>query len=218
MTTDLPNGQESPLSESQVLTLGAKQSSWRMIECSIPHRLCSNSHVCIDGVVYFVVKTGADLSQRSLVKFDLRYEKLDFVTSLPADMPCLRGCCSFINYEGKVAIPTRASGNTFNVWVIDQAAPKHGWLKLSFSTESWNILSMLRIYGFTHTGEFVLAPKYYSGHFNVILYNTNTKGLRKIKVDVKGDYEFMHGRRTKAVVFSEYIESICKRDSFHSLR
>ncbi|CAH8386771.1 unnamed protein product [Eruca vesicaria subsp. sativa] len=76
MTRNLPNnGHESPFYEYQVLTLGAEQSSWRMIECNIPHRFCSNSHVCIDGAVYYVVKTGADWSQWSLMKFDLRHVK-----------------------------------------------------------------------------------------------------------------------------------------------
>ncbi|KAG2238774.1 hypothetical protein Bca52824_091945 [Brassica carinata] len=84
----IKHGQESARYEYQVLTLGTeKPSSWRMIEYSIPHRYCTNSHVCLDGVVYFVAKTGADWSQRSLMKFDLRYEKLDLLTSLSADFP-----------------------------------------------------------------------------------------------------------------------------------
>ena len=208
MTKNQPDGQESPLSEYQVLTLGAEQSSWRMIECSIPHSFHSSRHVCIDGVVYYAVRTGADLSQRSLTKFDLRYETFDLITCLPADMPSTPR--SLINYEGKVAIrPTNTSGNTFNVWVIDQAAPKHGWLKKSFSIESWRRSPKLRIYGSTHTGEFVLAPRYYSDDFNVIIYNPDTNGLRKIKVEVNGDYEFKLGHyRTRAMVYSEYVESI----------
>ncbi|KAL0728039.1 hypothetical protein Bca4012_024132 [Brassica carinata] len=209
-TRNQPNGQESPLYEYQVLTLvGAEQSSWRKIECSIPYRFCSSAHVCIDGFVYYVARTGADLSQRSLMKFDLKHEKFNLVTSLSADMPRLPRGCSLINYEGKVAIPLNSKGNTFNVWVIDQAAREPGWLKKSFSIESWKSSSKLRIYGSTHTGEFVLAPMYYSDDFNVILYNPNTNGLRKIKVDVKGNYAFKFGRnRTRAMVFPEYVESI----------
>ncbi|KAL0728040.1 hypothetical protein Bca4012_024133 [Brassica carinata] len=154
---------------------------------------------------------GANWSQRSLVKFNLRYEKLDFVTSLSADMRIDLCGYSLINYMGKVAIPSNVSRNAFNVWVIDQAAdPKHGWLKKSFSIdETWESLSNLRIYGYTHTGEFVVAPKYYSDDFSVTLFNPNTNGLRKIKVDVNGDYEFKHGHnRSRAMVYSEYVESI----------
>ncbi|CAF1886268.1 unnamed protein product [Brassica oleracea var. botrytis] len=209
MTKNQPNGQESPLYKYQVFTVGAELSSWRVIECSIPHSFSSCRHVCIDGFVYYAVRTGADLSQRSLMKFDLRYETLDLITSLPADMPSTPRGFSLINYEGKVAIPTNTSGNTFNVWVIDQAAPKHGWLKKSFSIESWRRSPKLRIYGSTHTGEFVLAPRYYSDDFNVIIYNPDTNGLRKIKVEVNGDYEFKLGHyRTRAMVYSEYVESI----------
>ena len=193
--------------EYQVLTLGAdEQSSWRTIECSIPHRYCCNAYVCIDGVVYFVAKTGADLC---LMKFDLRYEKWDLLTRLSSDMSRLGEDCTLINYEGKVAITTtNTSGDTFNVWVIDQAAREPGWLKKSFSIESWKFLSKLSIYGSTHTGEFILAPRYYSHDFSVILYNPNTNGLRKIKVDVKGSDEFKHGRRMRTMVFSEYFQSI----------
>ncbi|KAF8090182.1 hypothetical protein N665_0483s0021 [Sinapis alba] len=136
------------------------------------------------------------------MKFDLRYEKLDLLTSLSLDMPCLGNDCTFINYEGKVAITTNTSGNTFDVWVIDQAAPIHGWLKKSFSVESSKSLSKLCIYGSIHTGGFVLAPKYYSDDFNVMLYNLNTN------VDVKGGNEFKHCPRTRAMVFSECVEII----------
>ncbi|KAJ0232582.1 putative F-box protein [Hirschfeldia incana] len=192
--------------EYQVHTMGAdEQSSWRTIECGIPHLFCCNAYVCIDGVVYFVAKTGADLC---LMKFDLRYEKWDLVTGLSSDMSRLGDDCTLINYEGKVAITTNPSGYTFNVWVIDQAAREPGWLKKSFSIESWKFLSKLCISGSTHTGEFVLAPRYYSHDFNVILYNPNTNGLRKIKIDVTGGNEFKLGRRTKAMAFWDYAESI----------
>ncbi|CAH8386761.1 unnamed protein product [Eruca vesicaria subsp. sativa] len=194
----------------QVLTLGAEQSSWRKIECSIPHRYCSNAYVCIDGVVYYVGstinRTGSDWG---LMKFDLRYEKFDRLTSLSSDMARLGDDCVLINYKGKVAIAANARGNTFNVWVIDQDAdPKHGWLKKSFCTESWKSSSKLFIYGSTRTGEFVLAPRFYSDDFNVMLYNPNTDGLRKIKVDVKEGNEFKYFRRTRVMVFPEYVESI----------
>ncbi|CAG7891701.1 unnamed protein product [Brassica rapa] len=194
--------------EYQVLTLGAdEQSSWRTIECSIPHRYCCNAYVCIDGVVYFVAKTGAEYL--CLMKFDLRYEKWDLLTRLSSDMSRLGEDCTLINYEGKVAITTaNTSGDTFNVWVIDQAAREPGWLKKSFSIESWKFLSKLSIYGSTHTGEFILAPRYYSHDFSVLLYNPNTNGLRKIKVDVKGSDEFKHGRRMRTMVFWEYFQSI----------
>ncbi|KAJ4912108.1 F-box protein [Raphanus sativus] len=208
MTKILRNG-DKPHSryEYQVLTLGGadEKSSWRMIECSIPHLFCCNAYVCIDGVVYFVAKTFGDLC---LMKFDLRYEKWDLLTRLSSDMSSVGADCTLINYEGKVAITTNTSGDTFNVWVIDQTAREPGWLKKSFTIKSWKFLSKLSISGSTHTGEFVLAPRYYSHDFNVALYNPNTNALRKIKVDVTGGNEFKHGRRTKAMVFWDYAESI----------
>ncbi|KAH0936961.1 LOW QUALITY PROTEIN: hypothetical protein HID58_004422 [Brassica napus] len=169
--------------------------------------LCMTKKSPDDGVVYFVAKTGAEYL--CLMKFDLRYEKWDLLTRLSSDMSRLGEDCTLINYEGKVAITTtNTSGDTFNVWVIDQAAREPGWLKKSFSIESWKFLSKLSIYGSTHTGEFILAPRYYSHDFSGILYNPNTNGLRKIKVDVKGSDEFKHGRRMRTMVFWEYFQSI----------
>lgn len=61
--------------------------------------------MCINGVLYYVAYTGTDLLQLSLMRFDLRSEKLDPFASLPALI--LYGY-DLINYEGKVAISTQS--------------------------------------------------------------------------------------------------------------
>nr|VDD33661.1 unnamed protein product [Brassica oleracea] len=89
-----PNSQD-PSSQHQVFTLGAKKNSWRMMECSIPHRPCSNS-VCIDGVIYYAAKTG---TERSLMRFDVRSEKFHLITGVPAEIALSEGADFLSGYS-----------------------------------------------------------------------------------------------------------------------
>lgn len=52
MTVKKYGDQSDESSQHQVFTLVDQNKSWRMINCSIPHRPCSNC-VCIDSVVYY---------------------------------------------------------------------------------------------------------------------------------------------------------------------
>lgn len=198
-------------SQHQVLTLGAEKESWRMIKYKIPHIPLSNS-VCIDGVLFYVAAKGADLLQLSLMRFDLRSEKLDLFTSVSADINArLVDSSTLISYEGKVALPIKTPPFKFEVWVMDQHAKEHGWtLKKSFSIEPWKSLlrlDNLHIRGTTHTGEFILAPRFYTDDFNVIHFNPDTNSFRNTKVQVYEDYEFKR-RGTRAMVFPDYVESV----------
>ncbi|EOA22038.1 hypothetical protein CARUB_v10002563mg, partial [Capsella rubella] len=197
-------------SQHQVFTLGAKK--WENIKYTIPHRPLSNS-VCIDGVLYYVAKTGAELSQLSLMRFDLGSNGLDLFTSLSADMDARRldgSSTLLISYEGRVALPIKISTYEFELWVMDQHTKEDGWLKTSFDIEHWKSslpLEYLHIKGTTHTGEFILAPRYYSDDFNVIHYNPDTDSFRSTKVEVYEDHAFKR-RCTRALVFSDYVESV----------
>ncbi|VYS62331.1 unnamed protein product [Arabidopsis thaliana] len=195
-------------SQHQVFPLGVKKKPWRMIDYTTPHGPVLNS-VCIDGVLYYVAFTGEDLSQLSLMRFDLGSEKLDLFTSLPADFPAafLHGF-TLMRYKGKVALATKTLFIGIEVWVLDQQAEIHGCLKKSFSIKGGKWLFCdLFITGTTHTSEFILAPRFYSNRFYVIYYNPDTESLRKTKVEVHGGYDFKH-RETKAMVFPDYVETV----------
>ncbi|EOA22363.1 hypothetical protein CARUB_v10002992mg [Capsella rubella] len=198
-------------SRHQVVTLGAKRKRWRKIDYRTPHGPVLNS-VCIDGVLYYVAFTGADMSQLSLMRFDLESEELDLFTSLSVDFMAesLHGS-TLMNYKGKVALATKSSVYKFEVWVLDQHAKTHGWLKKSFViTGTKKILKQhinIDIIGTTHTGEFILAPRCYSNEFYVIHFNPDTDGCRTVKVELHGDYGFKY-RETKAMVFLDYVESV----------
>ncbi|XP_019090052.1 PREDICTED: putative F-box protein At5g15660 [Camelina sativa] len=210
---------EEPSSEHQVLTftLGAESSadvkkSWHMINCSIPRRPCTNG-VCINGVVYYVARTGAQMSHMRLTRFALRPgDSLDLLTSLPEEIKTSSISNLFlINYEGKVAISTHTSFYTYNVWVMNQEGGKHEWFKkITFSIEPSNwkrLLDNLYVRGATHTGEIILAPTHYSEAFYIFHYNPKKKSCRKIHIQVSARYKVKLHRR-KAYVFSDYVDSV----------
>ncbi|VVB14643.1 unnamed protein product [Arabis nemorensis] len=205
------HGNRPKSTQHQVHTLGAKQKPWRMIECNIPHRCLSDGHVYINGVVYYVAYTSADLSQLSLMRFDLKSEKLDLLTSLSPDIGARHrhDSITLINYQGKVALPAKTSTYTYEVWIMDQDAETRVWSKKIFSIERCEDLIQLSLHitGTTHTGEFILAPRHYCEGFHVIHYNPDTNSFRNIKVEVNEDYEFKR-RCTRAIVFSDYVENV----------
>ncbi|CAL9216255.1 unnamed protein product, partial [Arabidopsis halleri] len=205
MTERLHGHNQDPSSEHQVFTLGEKKP-WRMIDStSIPdHRPWTNG-VCIDGVVYYVAKTGQGMSQLSLMIFDLRDDTLNVLTSLPEEIrtPSLYSD-TLLNYEGKLAIAIPITSWTFDVWVMDHLdGEKHEWLKkITFSIEPWkSSFIYLRVRGTTLTGEFIFAPMTYSDEFYVFHYNPNKNSFTKIKIEVSQDNVFK-GRYKRVIVFS----------------
>uniref|UniRef100_A0A0D3C3N1 F-box domain-containing protein n=1 Tax=Brassica oleracea var. oleracea TaxID=109376 RepID=A0A0D3C3N1_BRAOL len=69
---------ESISVERQVLTLGTKNLSWRLVECCVPHYF-SLKWICISGVLYYAASVN-DSSPYSMVAcFDLSSEKFSFV-------------------------------------------------------------------------------------------------------------------------------------------
>ncbi|XP_010424114.1 PREDICTED: putative F-box protein At5g15660 [Camelina sativa] len=211
MTEKMYGRREEPSSEHQVLTftLGVKKS-WQMINCSIPHRPCSKG-VFINGVVYYVARTGAEMSHMRLMRFALSPgDSLDLFTSLPEEIetPSIYNLL-LINYEGKVAIPTNTSFYTYDVWVMNQEGGKHEWLKkITFSIEPWkSLFDYLYVRGTTHTGEIILAPTHYSNEFYIFHYNPDKKSFRKIGIQVSARYRVKFHYKT-AYVFSDYVDSV----------
>ncbi|KAL0887840.1 hypothetical protein Bca101_011823 [Brassica carinata] len=214
--TEAQNGPHfrGPSSQHQVFTLGVKKRSWRMVECSIPHRPWSSGGVCIGGAIYYMAQTGTtNVSQRSLMRFDSRSEKFDLVTGVSPEILLNENQYSdvvILNFEGKVAITTQTS-HTFDVWVIDPNDEEHKWLKkLTFNVEPWkDLFRCIYIKGITQTGEFILAPKDYSpDNVYVVLYNHYTDTFRKINVQGNADNDFKPKSVVKGIFFSDYIESV----------
>ncbi|EOA22542.1 hypothetical protein CARUB_v10003202mg, partial [Capsella rubella] len=197
MTIKMHGLHEEPSSEHQVLTLtlGAKMKPWDMIKCSVPHRPSSNG-VCINGVVYYVARTGAGMSHMRLMRFALRPgNMLDLFASLPEETQTT-GILFLMNYEGKLAIPSQPTSYTYDVWVLNQLeGANHEWLKkITFSIEPWKTkwngsCGFVYVRGITHKGEFILAPEYYTNEFYVFHYNPDKNSFRKIVIPVSAGYK-----------------------------
>ncbi|VYS47214.1 unnamed protein product [Arabidopsis thaliana] len=147
------------------------------IATTIPdHRPWTNG-VCIDGVVYYIAKTGQGMSQLSLMRYDLRDDNLNVFISLPEEIrtPSLYSD-TLLNYEGKLAIAIPVTSYIFDVWVMDQDGEKHEWLKkITFNIEPWqSSFDDIRIKGTTLTGEFIFAPmnNYCDDEFYVFHYKS----------------------------------------------
>ncbi|XP_010431582.1 PREDICTED: putative F-box protein At1g26515 [Camelina sativa] len=204
MTERVYGHQQDPSSQHQVFTLGGKKR-WKMLDCSIPdHRPWSNG-VCIDGVVYYVAKTGQGMSQLSIMRFELRADSLNLLTSLPEEIqtPSLYSD-TLMNYKGKLAIATEITAFTFDVWVMNLDGEKHEPLKkITFGIK---LKQRLRVRGTTHTGEFIFAPRRYYG-FYVTYYNPDKNSIKEIKIDVSADCDEFKSRFISAIVFPDYLES-----------
>ncbi|CAA7025597.1 unnamed protein product [Microthlaspi erraticum] len=201
------NHRNFQFSHDKVFTVGERES-WRVMDCSIPHRPWSNG-LCIDGVLYYLAFTGKGMLQRSLMRFDVRSEKLDLLTDLFADLiapHAFRNVYTLIKYEGKVAIATKALVYTFLVWVMEE----HGWLKKSFSVEPYCKslqIKYFQITGTTQTGEFILAPYSASNAFYVVFYDPKSDSCRNIKIEVNSDDEF-GTRFVRLILLSDYVENV----------
>ncbi|KAL1205882.1 F-box protein [Cardamine amara subsp. amara] len=141
--------------------------------------------------------------QPSLMRFDLRSEKLDLFNILPTKISSKSHHFeTLIIYKGKVAIVTKSASFKFYVWAIDQDAQNHEWLMII----SFRILTRsLRVIGTTHTGEFILAPSSYSDDVYVAHYNPGTNDYREIKFMITKLSPHCYRR---AMVFSDYLENV----------
>lgn len=92
----------SKYQEHQVLTLGAPDRSWRMLECCIPHYGYPPKEICINGVLYYK-SINKSTEAYLIVCFDLRSEKFSFIeVKVTLQSALLRG--ALINYSGKLGL------------------------------------------------------------------------------------------------------------------
>ncbi|CAA7041990.1 unnamed protein product [Microthlaspi erraticum] len=149
---------------AQVLTLGS-ETSWKMIEVSHTHFPYS-SQICVNGVVYYVARAGAECKEVAYMSFDVRSEKFDLIER-PSDS-VVQGSTLF-RYEGKLAIVSREvpADGSIAMWVLEDAV-KHEWSKKVFVLpNSWRRLArgkrtslhtFHRFVSVTDAGELILAP------------------------------------------------------------
>ncbi|KAL0801149.1 hypothetical protein Bca101_056325 [Brassica carinata] len=181
--------------EHQVLTLGTRKLSWRMIECSVSVRYAQFNGICIDGVLYYIGALNGPPWGHGIVCFDVRSEKFKFVNKAE-DMELWSGT-TLVNYKGKLGVLLSFGYITqdseyFELWVLIDAE-KHEWSKhVCVLPPLWkNIVSdtMLEFVGMTSRGEIVMSTCYLSNPFYVYYYNIEDNTITR--VEVQGMEAFM---------------------------
>ncbi|EOA28651.1 hypothetical protein CARUB_v10024873mg, partial [Capsella rubella] len=182
---------EVPKRFFEVLTLGDDDSSWRMIQDS-PPCMPFNSHICIDGVLYYdayIVDQGLE-KEAAVMSFDLRSEQFGLIKG-PCDCLLVKKTTLLARYEGKLAIISieiSANGDMV-LWVLEDAV-KHKWAKKVFVFPSlWKSLLQCRLnshrfLNITDAGEFILVPRFsLTPPSYVMCYDSKTQRVRKVVIE-----------------------------------
>ncbi|XP_010507693.2 PREDICTED: F-box protein DOR-like [Camelina sativa] len=196
--------------EHQVLTLGAKKLSWRMIECCIPH--CPKFEgICINGVLYY--RAFVDISSNifMIVCFDVRSEKFSFIK---ATEPFIIEA-KLINYNGKLGLVMSEgrqyiSGKRrrFEMWVLKDSE-KHGWIKNTYELPPlWQYgitVELLHFVGVTGTtNEIVFSPTYLADLFYVLYYSFQRKTIRVVEIQGMGGSK----KKNWVQMFIDHVEDV----------
>ena len=193
--------------EHQVLTLGTKKLSWRLVECCIPH-LPSCKWICFSGVLYYAARAVGSLVESMVVCFDLRSEKFSSVKFGKA-MP---GSTTLVNYNGKLGLlmsgdsyAVTRSSTSFELWVLLDAA-QHEWSNHVYVLPpSWEdvVSETMYIAGMVGTNEIVFSPSYQRVPYYVIYYNVKSMTIRKVGIQ---GLEAFEGERINT--YLNYVENV----------
>ncbi|KAJ4903435.1 F-box protein DOR [Raphanus sativus] len=198
--------------DHQVLTLGTKNLSWRLVECCIPHYF-SDKWICISGVLYYAAKVNG-MSRYSMVAcFDLKSEKFSFVKLMETFNRVMEVSTTMVNYNGKLGLllsrddsvdVTRAS-TSFELWVLRDAA-KHVWSKHVYMLPAlWKdvVEERMVIAGMVGTNVIVLSPWWPKGPAYVIYYNVERKTITKVGIQGMEAYQ-----RKSFHICLNYVENV----------
>ncbi|RID66828.1 hypothetical protein BRARA_D01943 [Brassica rapa] len=195
--------------EHQVLTLGTKKLSWRLVECCVPH--CpSTKWICISGVLYYAASADGSSVNSMVLCFDLRSEEFSSVKFGKA-MP--DSTTTMVNYNGKLGLlmsgdshdgVTRSS-TSFELWVLLDAA-KHEWSKHVYVLPpSWEdvVAETMCIAGMVGTNEIVFSPIYQRVPYYVIYFNVERRTITKVGIQ---GLEAFQGKSFKT--YLNYVENV----------
>ncbi|KAG7568683.1 F-box associated domain type 3 [Arabidopsis thaliana x Arabidopsis arenosa] len=199
--------------EYQILTLGTQTLSWRMIDCCLPHHPAHDG-ICIDGCLYYQAMVGPLSGISTIVCFDVRSEKFNFVKK--ARGMALYGQSALVNYEGRlgaiqsdglhIAGIINSQTRSLELWVLVDAE-KHEWSRHVYVLPPmWkNVVAEaeLNIVGRTSTNEIVLSRHYSSVAFYLFYYNPERNTVRR--VEIQGMDEFKHSR---VHTFLDHVEDV----------
>ncbi|KAL0671007.1 hypothetical protein Bca4012_033711 [Brassica carinata] len=201
----------------QVLTLGTKNLSWRMVKCCIPHN-CSDKWICISGVIYYEAPDNWASMRSMVVCFDLRSEKFSFVNFMETSSKEMPVSTTLINYNDKLGLLMSGDSDdnsgygcicgeskSLELWVL-QDAGKNEWSKHVYVLPPpWEdvVSEDMHIAGMVGVNEIVLTPWYKSVPPYVIYFNVERKTITK--VGIRG-MEAFRGKRF--YTFLNYVENV----------
>ncbi|RID66827.1 hypothetical protein BRARA_D01942 [Brassica rapa] len=192
----------------QVLTLGTKNLSWRLVECCVPHFSC-RKWICIGGVLYYTASVNSSSFSSMLVCFNLRSEKFRFVSFMETFSRAMHESTTLVNHDGKLGLlmsedssnVTRSS-KSFDMWVLQDAE----WSKHVYVLPpSWKdvVTETMCIAGMVGTSEIVLSPRFQYVPSYVIYYNVESKTIRKVGIQ---GLEAFQGSRF--YTYLNYVENV----------
>ncbi|CAN7061520.1 unnamed protein product [Brassica rapa subsp. trilocularis] len=197
--------------EHQVLTLGTKNSSWRLVECCVPH-YTSRKWLCISGVLYYAASVNSSSLNSMVACFDLRSEKFSFVKFMETFSRTMHHSTTLVNYDGKLGlIMSRSSrhvsqaNKSLELWVLRDGA-KHEWSKHVYVLPpSWKdvVTETMRIIGMVGTSEIVLSPSFQYVPSYIIYFNVESKRIRKVGIQ---GLEAFQGKRS--YTYLNYVENV----------
>ncbi|WZY75061.1 hypothetical protein YC2023_021445 [Brassica napus] len=190
----------------KVFTLGAKQKSWRLIDCDIPHIAWSYG-LYIDGSVYYIAYAGAGTGAMSLMRFDLNSEKFNIFARVSEDTRSLyhenNGSKTLINYHGRVAVAIPSPLLVPSIDLLIFEAGKQDYKEKSIDNLPQLHLRMKGV--INHTGDNIIYAPHRS-RSEAILIHHDLKGANfktmKFEVDVKHDWF------CESIFFVGYVESL----------
>ncbi|XP_048610025.1 putative F-box protein At2g19630 isoform X1 [Brassica napus] len=194
--------------EHQVLTLGTKNLSWRLVECCVPHFSC-RKWICIGGVLYYTASVNSSSFSSMVVCFDLRSEKFRFVNFMETFSRAMDESTTLVNYDGRLVLlmsedssnVTRSS-KSFDLWVLqDDEWSKHVYVL----PPSWKdvVTEIMCISGMVGTSEIVLSPRFQYVPSYVMYYNVESKTIRKVGIQ---GLEAFQGSRF--YTYLNYVENV----------
>ncbi|CAN6842966.1 unnamed protein product [Brassica oleracea] len=194
--------------EHQVLTLGTKNLSWRLVECCVPHFSC-RKWICIGGVLYYTASVNSSSFSSMVVCFDLRSEKFRFVNFMETFSRAMDESTTLVNYDGRLVLlmsedssnVTRSS-KSFDLWVLqDDEWSKHVYVL----PPSWKdvVTETMCISGMVGTSEIVLSPRFQYVPSYVMYYNVESKTIRKVGIQ---GLEAFQGSRF--YTYLNYVENV----------
>ncbi|ESQ48032.1 hypothetical protein EUTSA_v10020859mg [Eutrema salsugineum] len=187
--------------EHQILTLGTKKLSWKMIDCSIPHYPIRSGGICINGCVYYHalvneahhdMKDQASPSVPGIVCFDVRSERFSFINKAEDMEVSQFQHPHLVDYKGKLSALSSDgygyfTGERINLelWVL-QDAEQHQWSKHVYIVPTLlkNMVAgaLLCFVGVTETDEIMLSYHSKTEPFYVLCYNIVHNTVRRVQI------------------------------------